>query len=277
MNFIQNSSKNAFWLHSIRQNKGKATMLVKVELTLGDNSNYPGENYAEEIFAKWGNDRQIRGAGGDDIIYGGQGDDSLFGEQGSDLLYGEQDDDDLYGGAEADSLYGGSGADVLRGGTGNDLLDGGTGADVLDGGAGNDTMTGGWGSDEFLFYSNAAFNRADLGSDRITDFDISQGDLINADLIVLDRTTFSSLPTSVSSLNWFSSVDDRGQVQGNSAVIVYVKQTGELFYNPNGTERGFSGRGLDENLFETASSGGRFATLQNAPQNLDRFDFRFQL
>ena len=76
------------------------------------------------------------------------------------------------GGAGNDTETGGAGADHLNGGAGNDTLAGNGGADVLYGGAGNDTETGGLGADIF------AFNLADLGKDKVSDFKLAEGDVL---------------------------------------------------------------------------------------------------
>ena len=75
----------------------------------------------------------------------------------------------LLGSGDNDVLDGGMGGDVLLGRGGDDRLSGGDGNDRLEGGAGNDTLEGGAGSDLFRFDPGA-------GSDRITDFDASEGD-----------------------------------------------------------------------------------------------------
>jgi serralysin len=58
----------------------------------------------------------------------------------------------------------------MFGGQGNDALDGGFGDDVLWGSRGDDLLTGGFGADTFFMNGG--------GTDRITDFDQSEGDRI---------------------------------------------------------------------------------------------------
>lgn len=83
-----------------------------------------------------------------------------------------------------DTVTTGTGADRLWGGTGRDFLSAGGGDDVLYGGAGQDILTGGSGADRFVFASQ------DGVGDRITDFDLSQGDqLILSDLLAAFGTT----------------------------------------------------------------------------------------
>ena len=83
-----------------------------------------------------------------------------------------------------DTITTGAGEDRLWGGAGRDLLSAGSGDDELQGGAGQDILTGGSGADRFIFAS-----RDDVG-DRITDFNLSQGDqLILSDLLAALGTT----------------------------------------------------------------------------------------
>ncbi|WP_125933334.1 type I secretion C-terminal target domain-containing protein, partial [Kiloniella majae] len=75
------------------------------------------------------------------------------------------------------SLSGLLGDDVLYGAAGDDILLGGGDDDLLTGYAGADVLTGGSGSDSFIF--------TDANSvDRITDFNLAEGDVLNiSDLI----------------------------------------------------------------------------------------------
>jgi Ca2+-binding RTX toxin-like protein len=77
------------------------------------------------------------------------------------------------GGSGNDYISGGAGNDTLNGGLGNDTLDGGTGNDILIGGAGDDILIGGTGADSFVWQAGHT------GADRITDFNIDQGDRID--------------------------------------------------------------------------------------------------
>lgn len=133
----------------------------------------------------WGGDQN-------DTIDGGAGDDSLFGGSHSDLILGGDGDDLVNGGWGWDSLYGGDGDDFLDGFNGNDLMAGGKGRDIflagsgndtIDGGSGNDTIYGGWGDDRITGGSGADRFIFGLqpGSDVITDFDASEGDLLRLD------------------------------------------------------------------------------------------------
>jgi len=80
--------------------------------------------------------------------------------------------DVLDGGAGNDILYGQGGADILIGGAGNDILFGGTGADTFVGGKSLNTTTGN-------LVTNGT-NDADGSTDIIKDFNLAQGDKVDA-------------------------------------------------------------------------------------------------
>ena len=63
---------------------------------------------------------------------------------------------------------------MVRGGQGDDVLVGGDGNDFLSGDRGNDTITGGAGAD--IFHGSQ-----DAGIDRVTDFNLSEGDRVMLD------------------------------------------------------------------------------------------------
>ena len=82
------------------------------------------------------------------------------------------------------------GNDVLDGGMGNDILYGQGGADILIGGAGNDILFGGTGADTFVWGKSLntttgnlvtnGTNDADGSTDIIKDFNLAQGDKVDA-------------------------------------------------------------------------------------------------
>jgi Ca2+-binding RTX toxin-like protein len=82
------------------------------------------------------------------------------------------------------------GNDVLDGGAGNDILYGQGGADILIGGAGNDILFGGTGADTFVWGKTLntttgnldlnGTNNADGSTDIIKDFNLAQGDKVDA-------------------------------------------------------------------------------------------------
>lgn len=158
---------------------------------------------------------------------------------GGQNLAGGASDDNLMGQAGNDTIAGGGGADVLFGAAGSDLLRGGSGNDILNGGSGNDTMTGGTGQDSFKFNSDRAFQTADLGVDRVTDF------LRGTDKITLDQTTFGAITTSQ-----ITFVSNDAAADDSAGAVVFSRGSGKLFYNQNGSTTGFG-------------TGGQFAVVDN--------------
>lgn len=134
-----------------------------------------GTKNADEMYGYGGND-QISGLGGNDRIDGGDGEDGLSGGAGSDYLLGGLGSDQLDGGDGNDNLHGDMGAaNEFEGGS--DTLLGGAGNDVLVGQYGGDFLWGGTGADQFG-YNQATDSRADVGVDRIYDFNPGEGDTI---------------------------------------------------------------------------------------------------
>jgi len=186
----------------------------------------------------------------------------ITGNSRNNTLNGGGANDTLNGGGGNDTLNGGGANDLLNGGGANDLLDGGDGNDTLSGGDGNDTLTGRLGNNQFLF--NTALPMA--GVDRITDFSIGFHD----DKIVLDKSVFSALetpPDNVLLTTDFAVINVAAAAEvvaagNNPDEIVYNRQTGNLFYNPNNKVAGFG------------AGGGRFATIIGSPDNLSNTNFR---
>ena len=94
-------------------------------------------------------------------------------------ILGGGSDDQLGGDAGTNRIEGGGGADVLSGGGGADFLRGDQGDDRLVGGLNNDRLEGGEGRDTFVFSGN--FER-----DRIGDFDVAGGDVIQFENVFAD-------------------------------------------------------------------------------------------
>jgi Ca2+-binding RTX toxin-like protein len=120
---------------------------------------------------------------------------------------------------------------------------GGLGDDWLVGGAGNDELTGDRGGDRFSYETFSRFSAADVGSDRIVDFETG------IDRIVLSKTTFALTNAS----DEFATVADDFSAAISTAKIAYSKSSGSLFYNQNGVADGFG-------------DGDRFATLTGIPE-----------
>ena len=123
-----------------------------------------GANF-DDINGNKGADVIDGGAGGNDWLLGGQGNDQITAHAGNAILNGN---------LGSDVVVGGSGDDTLRGGQGADVLTGGAGRDHLFGDLGNDTLTGGQGADVFHFAAGG-------GQDRVTDFNLAEGDHVQVD------------------------------------------------------------------------------------------------
>lgn len=158
---------------------------------------------------------------------------------------GNELNNEIIGNNVANVLEGLAGNDRILGGNGNDILRGGLGNDNMQGDRGRDVMTGGEGADGFFFDLNAPFNLGAIGKDVIRDFKSG------VDRIVLDQTTFGPL-----SRNDVALVADDADAAVSDKRIVFSEATGKLFFNANGSARGFGNNG----------TGGYFATLQGGPE-----------
>jgi Ca2+-binding RTX toxin-like protein len=138
-----------------------------------------------------------------------------------------------------DTLTGDNAANTLTGNAGDDAIVGNAGNDILTGNAGNDTLTGGRGSDRFVFSLSPRFNPAQIGIDTITDFTRGQ------DKILLDRSTFRG----VNRIS-FASVRNLRDAQRSDATFTYIRSSGALYFNANGSRNGFG-------------TGAQFADLSN--------------
>jgi Ca2+-binding RTX toxin-like protein len=228
----------------------------------------------DAIHGEAGNDK-LRGQGGRDRLEGGAGNDSLYGGTGSDLLVGGLGNDrfdvdgsgdrvfesagegtdtvyatrsytlqagqeiealravsrtaktamSLAGNEFANLVVGNDGTNTIRGGGGDDRLFGHGGNDRLAGGAGVDSLFGGTGRDAFVFNTVP-----DAGSnvDRIGDFSVRDDtiQLENAVLTALGRKT-GGLKTSAFHVG--------GAAHDSSDRVIYNKNTGALYYDPDGT------------------------------------------
>ena len=172
-------------LHSIEL----AVIIGPAMITGGTGSNIVHADDHPQTIVLGEDDDTINGGGGNDTIGSAGGDDLLFGGRGQDLITGGKENDTLHGGARADILVGDSGDDLLTGGKGRDSLHGSSGNDTLkgrlfhdhlNGGKGNDTLNGGQGHDTLSGGDGADTFHLSLGHDKILDFSITDGDVINA-------------------------------------------------------------------------------------------------
>ncbi|MGD1804938.1 phytase [Dapis sp. BLCC M126] len=222
------------------QNQMDVILIDDIAAPIDEDRSLEGGSEADNIIGGTGNDN-IFGFEGADTLEGNNGNDNIVGDDGNDLLFGQNGDDTLDGGSGNDFLFGENDDDEMNGGAGNDRLNGGAGSDRLNGGAGSDTLTGGVGIDNFIFAANQEFNSNNVGIDEITDFVVGQ------DKIVLDRTTFTAINDIAAD---FATVTNNIDAAISDAVIVYNTNSGQLFYNSNGSGNGFG-------------DGRQFATLSN--------------
>jgi Ca2+-binding RTX toxin-like protein len=149
--------------------------------------------------------------------------DNLWGSDGNNVLNGNDGNDSLKGFGGADTLNGGNGNDSLYGMDGIDTLSGGHGNDQLQGGAGSDTLTGGLGADTFTWTAEEGGFVGPNAHDRITDFNLAQGDLVN--LFEMDADIHSAGNQS------FSFLGSYGDSGGFSAAgqITYIHSEGSTY------------------------------------------------
>lgn len=106
---------------------------------------------------------------------------AIVGTAADDILVSSTAADIIYGMAGDDSINSGAGADTIFGGVGRDTIDGGAGNDIINGGSDRDDLTGGTGADVFRYYLASESTAA--ATDRIRDFNASEGDKIDLSLI----------------------------------------------------------------------------------------------
>ncbi|MEP0322943.1 calcium-binding protein [Bauldia litoralis] len=236
-----------------------------------------GNGGRDLISGRAGNDT-LAGGDGLDIIDGGNGNDDIDGGDGIDFLSGDAGNDALDGGAGADLMDGGAGNDTLNGGSngdnlgggsGNDILNGNGGADIVDGGAGNDTIQGGSGRDTIDGEGGNDIINGGRGRDSLTggdgadifvfdeaakksNRDSIEDFVVKVDTIQLDNAIFTKLKAGALKKKTFevgSEADDRKDR------IIYDKDTGDLYYDKNGSKSGGMTKiaDLDEGLKLTAS------------------------
>jgi Ca2+-binding RTX toxin-like protein len=146
-----------------------------------------------------------------------------LGMGGSDTLIGRESREVLDGHKGNDTLIGNDGNDDLLGDLGNDRLEGGGGKDRLLGGDGQDQLVGGADYDRFTY------NSLSNAGDRILDFKSGE------DCLEIDGSSFGG--------GLRRGELDRGQfLLGLGAAdagdrFIYVKQSGQLFFDPDGTGR----------------------------------------
>ena len=209
----------------------------------------------------------LDGGEGDDVLRGGSGADQLLGSQGNDTadytgskagvtvnldtgiasggdakgdvlelienLTGSSFGDTLTGNNLENTIKGAAGNDVLDGGVNSDSLDGGNGLDRLTGGQGIDTLTGGDDADTFVL-SNLASS-----ADTITDFETG------VDSLEIDAALFGGGLVADADLGAAAfEVNTNGLATTSAVRFIFNSDTGELFFDVNGSGGGAIGSRL---------------------------------
>ncbi len=197
-------------MNNIRSEGGNTTITTgadndRIKLANGNHTVDAGDGH-NGIRIGDGNSSVISGAGDDRIVIGtgnitidagdgrnmlktGDGDIAVTTGNGVDKIFTGAGNDTVYAGGSSDRIVTGEGNDVINGGAGRDALLGGAGDDILAGGAGFDLLSGQEGADVFVFTS------ANDAGDTIKDFNLSEGDTLDVDdlLIELGTTTQSAI------------------------------------------------------------------------------------
>ncbi len=209
-----------------------------------------------ELLGSQGHDTMTGGAG-EDVLARGNGNDTFRGIGGSDVYEGGLGNDTYILATSGDTVVeaAGAGTDTVRAGyslalmanvenlvltgtsavngTGNTLANSLTGngaANSLAAGAGNDVLTGGLGNDAFVF--NAALSGTG-NVDTIRDMNEAGNDTIR-----LENAVFTALTqTGVLKDAAFRS-NLTGLAQDSSDRIIFERDTGEIYYDSNGSTAG---------------------------------------
>jgi len=138
-----------------------------------------------------------------------------------------------------------TGTDALTGigNTDNNIIIGNAGNNVLDGLSGTDILTGGAGADTFRFSIRPNFGAST--ADHITDFKVSEGDLLH-----ISRSAFGMSSITNATFISVSSASALTAALGSMNTFVYDSSNGNLYWNQNGTRSG-------------SGTGGIFAVLDN--------------
>ncbi len=118
---------------------------------------------------------------------------------------------------------------ALNGNSASNAINGAAGNDTIKGYAGNDTLTGDTGRTSFVF--NTALN-ASTNVDTITDFNVA------ADTIQLDNAIFTAPMTAGALASAAFRANATGLAADASDRIIYKTDTGELYYDANGSASG---------------------------------------
>jgi hypothetical protein len=132
---------------------------------------------------------------------------------------------------------------MFASGSGADPITGSLGADLIGAGKGADRLTGNAGADKFIFNTKDSFGKK--GADTISDFKPDEGDMLVVNADALPGLSNPKLTTATSKSKLTAS-------QKSGASLIYYQPLGQLFYDQNGSAKGYG-------------SGGLFAILTGAP------------
>ena len=139
---------------------------------------------------------------------------------------------------------------VIIGTKGKDKIVGTSNGEILAGQEGKDILIGRGGSDGFFFQNPAGSSKKEV--DRVKDFDSEEGDFI-----LVDKDFFGQIDEVV--LKTVSSKRATRRASKTNHNFVYDNKKGLLYFNENGSDKGWG-------------DGGLFVKLQNAPE-LGESDF----
>ncbi|MFK7754847.1 MAG: M10 family metallopeptidase [Sedimentitalea sp.] len=214
---------------------------VRIENATGGRANDTliGNQYANKLDGKQGNDVMIGGKGNDTYVINsagdvvseaansgtdtlvsfrsldlttydnvenarltGSADRTLTGDNGANVLQGNDGKNTLNGGNGRDTLEGGNNRDILNGGGSNDILMGGNGRDIIRGGNGGDRIEGGL-QDDVLIGNNGADKFIFSGT---IDRDVIKDFVKGTDELHLEDTLWTGTLSRAQVLNQFSQV-----------------------------------------------------------------------
>ncbi len=202
-----------------------------------------GGGGADRLYGYGGNDLYVIDNAGDRVIeVAGQGTDTILAHVSYALQAGQSVEVMSLApvtGTAAYYLVGNEFAQTLIGNAGNNVLDGGGGSDRLYGLGGNDT---------FRFSTALGTDNVD----RIADFSAAD------DTIRLDQTIFTELGLGTLSAAAYKDIGNAGAVVDSTDRILYNHNTGQLFYDADGS-------GAGDRI--------EFAVLENRPAVLTNADF----
>jgi Ca2+-binding RTX toxin-like protein len=134
-------------------------------------------------------------------------------------------DDTITGTNSKNVLRGYGGNDTIKALGGNDTAYGGTGNDTVYGGTGNDTVYGGTGRDYFAFDTRSS----STNKDRIVDFNVKD------DTIWLENSVFTKVGSNGTLKAGAFWSNNTGKAHDKDDRIIYDKNSGVLYYDPDGT------------------------------------------